>query len=59
MHVTRVKFAPSNASTAWTIPLLQITGCCTAGSSSGASPVIVGGATLFVVIVTAVAFVSC
>ena len=34
-------------------------GCCIAGSSSGAGPVIVGGATLFVVVVTAVAFLPC
>lgn len=56
MHVTLLHVLASDASTVRTIPLLQIRGCCTAGSSSGAGPVIVGGATLFAVIVTSVAF---
>ena len=39
--------------------LLQIRGCCIAGSSSGTGPVIMGGATLFAVIMTSVAFLPC
>ncbi len=59
MHVTVRHFSASDASAVYSIPLLQSTGCCIAGSSSGAGPVVVGGATLFAVIVTSVAFLPC